>query len=154
MPKPHKIVNSEKSRDEFIDQVYRDFKEHKYTTYEWKIGADKSLPQNALLHVWLTEYAAHLLKTPKKSVTEEMLDGMKKQAKQMFYQETAESFMVHQVIDPWHPDRVKKAYRSSASWSMGEMYIFLNWLQIKAGQDDLVLESKGQYAKNKRKEIS
>lgn len=153
MPRPHKIVNSERSRDEFIDKVYRDFEEHKHTIYEWRIGAEDTTTQKALFHIWLKEYAAFILKIPKTDVTKEIIEGTKKKAKGMFYQETANSFMVYEPIDPWHPDKRKKSYTSCNDWSPGEFYLVLNWLQIKAGQDGLVLESKGQYAKNKKREI-
>lgn len=152
MPRPHKIVNSERSRDEFIDQIYRDFDEKKYTTYDWRYGADRSLDQNSLFHVWLTEYAAHLLKIPKKDVTKAMLDGMKIKVKQSFYRETAQRFMLHRIIDPWHPDKSRTAWTSSGDWSPGEMYMVLNWIQYKAADDGLALEAIGKYAKHKRRE--
>jgi len=154
MPRPHKIVNSERSRDEFIDQVYRNFDNDKHTTYEWRAGAEDTTKQKALFHIWIKDYAAFLLKMPKDYVTKEIIAGTKKEIKKRFYQETANKFMVHDTVDPWHPDGCKKAYTSSSDWSPGEMYLVLNWLQIKAGQDGLLLESKGRYAKNKRKEIS
>ena len=154
MPRPHKIVNSERSRDEFVNQIYRDFEEHKYVTYRWLIGAEDTKTQKALYHIWLKEYAAFILKIPKKDVSKEMVEGTKKGTKEMFYQETGNSFMVYKPINPWHSDGEETAYTSCSDWSPGDFYLVLNWLQIKAGQDGLVLESKGQYAKNKRNEIS
>lgn len=154
MPKPHKIVNCDQAFNEFVGLAHALYEEHKYITFEWRIGADRSLSQNALFHVWLTEYAAHLLNIPKKTVTPDILEGMKKTVKKRFYQETAESFMVHTIIDPWGQERAKKAYTSSSSWKPGEMYQVLNWLQIMAANDGLVLESIGEFSRNKQKQDS
>lgn len=130
------------------------FAEHKYVTFEWRIGEDRSLTQNSLLHVWLTLYAAHLLRIPKKAVDSAILAGIKRKAKKMFYEETGEAWMVHRIIDPWHPDKQRMDFTSSSDWSRGECYMFMNWLQNKAGEDGLILEATGEYAKNKRQQIA
>ena len=56
------IVNSLASRmalNKWVDDLYA---KHGYITFsEPRIGADRSLDQNALLHVWLPEYVAFTL---------------------------------------------------------------------------------------------
>lgn len=140
-----KIVNSERTRDEMIDNVYRLFDQHKFVTFEWSTDAACGLPQMALFHIWLRQYAAHILRISKHDVTEPIVEGMKKNVKKQYYVETSARFIVQQIVDPWAPDRIKLAYTSCAKWKRGEMYQVMNWLQMKAAEDGLVLESKGEY---------
>lgn len=128
------------------------YSEHKYLTLTWRIGADRSLDQNALLHVWLTEYAAYLLKKDKRQVTEQELEGMKKIAKRRYYAESGSEWMVFRPLDPFTGDEGQLALRSSKRYSRGEMFAFLSWLQMTAANDGLVLESRGEYAKLQREQ--
>ena len=152
MPKPHKVVNCDQAYQEFTGVAWALYQEHKHVTFEWRVGVDRSLSQNALFHIWLTQYAAHLLKIPRKDVNKGILQGIKEKTKERFYLEYPYDFMIHKVIDPWHPDKARLDYTSSAAWRSGEMYLVLSWLQNVAAQDGLILESKGEFAKNKRKE--
>jgi|GEM_PF-1208971 len=147
-------VNSEHTKRAFFAHIDQQFEEHKYLTFpKARIGADRSLNQNALFHVWLTEYAAHLTKTHIKMVPKTVVEGMKKVVKRDFYAETAHKFMVHEIVNPWTGGK-KVDYTSSADWKRGEIYMVLEWLQMKAANDGLVLESKGEYAKLKRQEAA
>ena len=138
----------------YVKKVEVMYAEHKYLTFdEPRIGADRSIPQNGLLHVWLAEYAAFILKIDKRDVYEGILEGMKLDAKKRFLLDNPDSssWMVHEVKGPLS-GRIKKAYTSSASWGRGEAYVFLTWLQMLAANDGLILESRGQFAKLQRKE--
>jgi len=144
------LVNSDISKKEFFAHVDKLYNEHKYLTFAApRIGPDRSLDQNALAHVWLTEYAAHLLNKGKKQVTAGELEGMKRTAKKEFYRETRHPWMVYDVVSPKTAE-CKKDFTSSAGWKRGEMYEFLCWLQAMAAHDGLVLESKGEFAKLQR----
>ena len=125
--------------------------EKKYLTFTWRVGEKRSLDQNALMHVWCTEYAAHLLKKDKKLVTKGELAGMKRSAKRHYYGETGFRWLVHEVVDPFDPSQKKLDLTSSKDWKRPEMYDFLTWLQVKAAGDGLILESKGEYAEMQRK---
>jgi len=147
-------VNSATSAMAFYRFVQTLFAEHKYLTFSWRIGEKRSLDQNALLHVWLAEYAAHLLGKDKKSVTRGELEGMKRHAKRMYYLETGFPWLVHEVVNPAKPAERKRDFTSSKTWKRGEMYLFLTWLQMKAATDGLILESRGEYAELQRKEAA
>jgi hypothetical protein len=145
------IVNSAMDLLAFPKFIAALFAEHKYVTFSWRIGADRSLDQNALAHVWLTEYAAHLLNKSKKQVTESELEGIKKIAKRKYYAETGAEWMVLRPVDPWTGEEGAPVLRSSKNYTRGEMFLFLTWLQMTAANDGLVLESLGEYAKLQRK---
>lgn len=135
----------------FVEQLFR---EKKYLTFSWRVGERRSIDQNALLHVWLTEYAAHCLDKDKKLVTKGELEGMKRHAKRMYYAHTGFTWLVHEVINPANPEQRKLDFTSSKDWKRGEMYLFLTWLQMTAAGDGLVLESRGEYAELQRKEAA
>lgn len=143
-------INSATSLKAFLADVERQYCEHKYITYSApRIGADRSLDQNALFHVWCTEYAAHLLTKHKKSVTAGELEGMKRIAKKRFYQHSGHTWLIHDMVNPFTGES-KKDYTSSKSWKRGEMFVVLTWLQNVAAEDGMVLESKGQFSKLQR----
>lgn len=145
-------VNSEHSLNAFLVNARALFEKHKYVTFPApRIGPDRSLDQNALMHLWLTEYAAHLAKCDKREVTPGMLEGIKRTMKGGFYSYTNAAYMVHTVKCP-KTGREKNDYTSSKSWKKGEMFDFLTWLQLQASYDGCVLESKGEYAKLQREQ--
>lgn len=123
-----------------------------YVTFSYRVGEKRSLDQNALAHVWLTEYAAYLLGKDKKQVTKGELEGMKRHAKLTFNAEFKRAWMIHEVINPKNPAQRKMDVTSSSTWKRGEMFEFLSWLQMKAAHDGLVLEGKGEYAELQRKQ--
>lgn len=147
-------VNSEHKWTCFITDARALYDEFKYVTWpKPRIGPDRSIDQNALFYVWLTEYAAHLLKKTTEQVTAGEVEGMKRCIKGHFYQEFSYPWMVHKVLNP-ETGQTKKDYTSSAKWKRGEIYLVLDYMQMKAAGDRLVLESKGQYAKLKREASS
>lgn len=147
-------VNSEHSELAYISYVKKMRAEHGYLTFpKPRIGADRSLDQNALFHVWATEYAAYLLKKSVKEVTKGELQGMKRIIKKRFNCHHPNNFMIHEIMDPFTGNS-KKDYTSSADWKHGEMYMVLDWLQMLAANDGLVLEAKGQFAKLKREQAA
>lgn len=147
------IVNSDHTLTAFVAHVKKQFADHKYVTYRWRIGADRSLDQNALFHVWLTEFAAHLAKCITKDVTPPMLEQIKKDVKGWCYRESAWDFMVYEEASLLTGE-TKKGFTSSSSWGRGEMYNVLCWLQAFAAQYGCVLEAKGEFAKLKRDEAA
>jgi len=143
---PH-IVNSEPTWLAFVAKARKVYDECKYATWgEPRIGENRSLTQSALMHVWLTECAAHYLSKTKKQVTPTDLEGMKRAAKARFYTEKRQPWMIHEIYNPFTDER-KKDYTSSAQWKTGEMFMFLEWLQLAAANDGFVLESIGEFNK-------
>lgn len=147
-------VNSEVTLAGYLQKVRKDYMEHRYVTYPApRIGPDRSLDQNALFHVWLTEFAAHLTPCHKSEVTPGMLEGIKRSVKQMFYRESGYEWMVHAVKCPL-TGREKKDWSSSKSWKRGEMFLVLTWLQMFAAEQGCILESKGQFHKLQREQVA
>ena len=148
------IINSDHTEAAFIASVKAARELHGYITYSApRVGKDRTMDQNALFHVWATEYAAHLLNKTKKDVTNGELAGMKRKIKQRFNAANSNNFMVHEITDPFTGD-TRRDYTSSADWKRGEAFMVLEWLQLHAANDGLILESLGQFDKLKRKQTS
>lgn len=145
------IINSTASFMLAVKQITELYDEHKYVTLSYRLGEDRSLDQNALLHVWLTEYVAFILRKDKRDITPAEVAGIKRAAKKDFYTETGRDWMVHKIADPWNPSQQKTDFTSSKNWKVGEMFEFLTWLQARGVNDGIVLESKGQYKKLQEK---
>ena len=147
----HWTVNSDHSEVAYIAHIKALRAEHGYLTFDSpRIGKDRSLKASALFHVWCGEYAAHLLKKHKSKVSKGEMDGMKRIIKKRFNAEHPNNFMVHDVINPFD-GQSKRDYTSSADWKVGEMFMVMEWTQIMAANDGLILESIGQFDKLKRK---
>jgi len=146
------VLNSDTSKKAFIANVEKLYDEHKYLTYGApRIGADRSLGQNALLHCWLTDFGCHLAKCHYTQFTDGMMEGIKKTMKGLFYREYPYEWMVHEVVCPL-TKRKKTDYTSSSKWKQGECFLVLTWLQNFAATQGCVLESKGEFQKLQREQ--
>ena len=145
-------VNSDYGLIAAINRITDWYHTHKYITIdEPRIGPDRSLDQNALFHVWLTEAAAYYLSKPIKEVTPTDVESMKITVKRHYYAETGAPFMIEKVQDVWR-NKTKEAYTSSKRWKRGEMFNVLTWFQMRAANDGLILESKGEFNKLQREQ--
>lgn len=144
------IMNSEHSLQAGLRRIQELYREHRYVTFDYRIGKDRSLDQNALLHVWLTEYAAHLLQVDKRLVTSAQLASIKRKMKKMFYLEHGYPWMIQRLDDLFGEEKSRNDFTSSKDWRTGEMYEFLTWLQMFAAEGGMILESKGQFNKLQR----
>ena len=142
-------VNSARTLADAHKWLDDNFKVEGFTRYKCRHGKSASLPMNALLHVWLTELAAHFAKCDPKEASANMVEGMKRSAKGFCYRETAWAWLVCDVFCPM-THRSKVDYTSSASWVKGKKSDFLNWLQVFAAQHGCILESKGEFAELKK----
>lgn len=143
----HRVVNSEHSKTAYKAQVDKWFAEHKYLTFpKPRIGKDRSLDQNALFHVWLTEWIAYKLNKAKNLVSRAELAGIKRTVKKLAYQHLRQDFLVHTITD-YDTGATKKDYTSSKDWKRGEMFMVLELIQNLAAEDGLILESKGEFKK-------
>lgn len=143
-------INSEHTEAAFIAHIKALRAEHGYITYSApRIGADRSLDQNALFHVWATEYAGHLLKKHTTEITTGELEGMKRAIKLKYNAQRPNNFIVCEIVNPFD-GTTKKDVSSSKTWRRGEMFDVLSWLQMMAANDGLALESRGEYQKLQR----
>jgi hypothetical protein len=144
-------INSEPSKTVAFQQLEQLYAEHKYVTIEYRLGQDRSLDQNALLHVWVGEmiefYTQKIRKSYEKNDWEDLMSGTKRMLKANCYNQNPDyRWLVHKIKDA-QTGKERVDYRSSANYLQGEMFMFLTWLQLKASFDGIVLESKGEYAK-------
>ncbi len=106
--------------------------------------SQRTLSQNALLHVWLRSYASHLLRKKLDLVSEREVGYMKMTAKRRCYADTSWGWLIEHRKDLITKES-SKGLTSSKKWSKGELFNFMEWLQAYAANDDLILESKGEY---------
>lgn len=106
--------------------------------------SQRTLSQNALLHVWLRSYASHLLRKKLDLVSEREVGYMKMTAKRRCYADTSWGWLIENRKDLITKES-SKGLTSSKKWSKGELFNFMEWLQAYAANDDLILESKGEY---------
>jgi hypothetical protein len=146
-------VNSKHTLSHAIKWLTDNFEAHKYSTYSVRHGADRSIDQNALFHVWALEYGCYLAKLHPKGLEaltrEAIIEQTKRAAKRRFYSEFKYQWMVIVLTDPFTGD-TKKDFRSSKGYKTAEMFEFLTWLQATAINDGCLLESKGEFAKKQR----
>lgn len=145
------IVNSMADLIAFPKLIESLFEEHKFLTFTWRIGQDRSLDQNSLLHVWLTDYAANLAGIHKKAVTPGMVEFLKRKCKKAYYKHAGQPWMLTTLVNPVTGQEFETIFASSKDYKRGEMFLFLTWLQNHAAEDGCILESLGEYAKLQRK---
>lgn len=146
------IVNSEATKKHFLKTVDTLFEQHKYLTFaQPQLGKDRSLSQNALLHVWITEIAAFCTGQHSKCVHKDLIEGTKLLAKRQCYAETRQDWLLQHVINP-ETGETECRPRSSADYTSGEMFFMLEWLQNHRAEKGLILESKGEFAKKQREQ--
>lgn len=146
-------INSDitkKAFHKFVDDL---FDEKKFLTFKWVVGADRSLDQNALFHVWCTEYAAHILGISKNRVLPEHIEGMKRRAKKGFYREFGRPWMIGKVYN-FSTKETELTFASSKDYKTPEMFEFLTWFQSVAMSSGCILESKGKFNKLQREQLS
>jgi len=106
--------------------------------------SQRTLSQNALLHVWLRSYASHLLKKKLELVSEREVGYMKMTAKRRCYADTGWGWLIEHRQDLITKES-SKGLTSSKKWSKGELFNFMEWLQAYGANDGLILESSGEY---------
>lgn len=144
-------VNSARSLAEAHKLLDQHFKECGYTKYQFKHDTPATLPMNALLHVWLTEFAAYLIKCKVEEIDEGAIEDIKRTMKRACYHETGQPWLIYRMTCPLTGSS-KVDVTSSAKWSKGEKCFFLDFLQSYAAKKGLILESKGEYKKLKEKQ--
>jgi hypothetical protein len=54
------VVNSEFTKEQFLEYAEKLFEDHKYVTFTWVIGKKRSQAQNNAMHLWLSQVAGEL----------------------------------------------------------------------------------------------
>ena len=107
-----------------------------------KYVTPRSMDQNALYWVWVTEYACHLLNKTK--ITEEEKQAMSYTLKRHCYKETNWPFLLVDRADLFTNEKKPQA-ASTSDFSKHQMFDFMCWVQARAADDGLILESQGDY---------
>ena len=150
--KDNHIINSESSFTAFVSNARAMFDEYKYSTFSKpRIGEDRSISQNSLLHVWVTEFIAEVAGVSVKAVKKSDIKATKRTLKKSYYNYSGHRFLIER-IECKISGQSKNDYTSSADWSSGEMYQFLTWFQLEAANFGVILESKGRFKANQIKE--
>lgn len=108
-----------------------------------KYTGARSMDQNSLLQVWSREYARHVLK--RDEVTEAEQEAMRITLQRACYAATGWDWLIEHVPDLFTGE-TKPQRRSTTKFSKGEMTELLSWIQHRAAEDGLILESLGEYA--------
>ena len=116
--------------------------------------AERSLSQNALFHVWVRDYASLIFQKPTKDLSNEEQVAMKISLKQECYLETDWQFLVVMNRNVFR-GKEKIGLASSADYSTGEMFQFMEWVQgFAVRKHKLILESKGEFATLKEQQYT
>jgi hypothetical protein len=144
------VVCSDRTVEQMQAMVPSLFKANKYVIFSWTYGDTATLPQKALIHIWLKTWAAFALHKREEDVTKQEMEGMKRSVKARYYHETGAAFMVEEIFDPLAPTKRRLEYTSIADWSPADCYHVMTWMQGQAAQNGLVLEAVGEYQSNCR----
>jgi len=139
--------------DEFLraisDQI--DSKEAFKVTVSGLSGG--SLPQKALLHIWVREYAAIYFRKHKKALTGDDETDIKVMMKQKAYKEYGWDFLTKKVTN--HDLGISAhILKSIAEYSKGELYMFMEFVQAYCATQGVILESSGEYQNLKDQSMS
>lgn len=112
-----------------------------------KTHKNQSISQRALLHIWIREYAKFITPNWNQFESNEQTKlerATKLSIKRRAYGDNHWPWLLDVVTDVFTGKESTQA-TSSESWSQGECYQFMEWLQIMAGIDGLILEAKGEF---------
>lgn len=146
------IVNSAETLRDYLEYAVQIYTHYRYVVFQKvKIGKLRTLPQNALFHVWLREFIAQKLKKKPREVEPCEVAGIKRTVKKIAYVHTRAAFLHHEIMD-YETGEKKRDYTSSADWSRGEMYQVLSLFQMFAAEQDVILESVGEFQRLQEEE--
>lgn len=110
--------------------------------------SERSMSQNALLHIWVREYAAMRFKKPYKGVDKADEDNVKIIFKQACYQDARYDWLCKRVTN-LDTNLFAVVLKSTSEYDKGEMFMFMEWVQAYAAQKGLLLESMGEFGRLK-----
>ena len=144
------IINphSDATVQEFLYRFEEILKDKKPVKITMKKYTQSSLPQKALLHIWVREYAAHYYKKPIKELSDSEQTNMKVTLKQRAYKEYGWDFLTKKVTNV---ETGISAYvlESISEYDKGECYMFMEFMQDYCAAQGLILESSGEFKRLK-----
>ena len=144
------IINphSDATVQEFLYQFEKILKDKKPVKITMKKYTQSSLPQKALLHIWVREYAAHYYKKQIKELSDLEQTNMKVTLKQRAYKEYGWDFLTKKVTNV---ETGISAYvlESISEYDKGECYMFMEFMQDYCAAQGLILESSGEFKRLK-----
>jgi len=136
--------HNEDTVQEFLKEFESKLKEGDALKISLKSYSEGSLPQKALLHIWIREYASKFFKKHIKAITEGDQIDIKTMLKQKAYKDYGWDFLVRKVTN--HELNVS-AYvlKSIGDYSKGELYMFMEFVQDYVATQGLILNSQGEF---------
>lgn len=151
MPQYHSLDTREQI-DHFLLLLAKRRSTNKSTTVCFSSPDTKrSIDQNALFQKWAREYACHTLN--KQTVSEAEHDAMKYTLQRHAYADTGWAYLLGEKRDLFTGE-VKPDRAHTKNFDKGEMHQFLNWVQNRAAQDGLMLESLGEYQQLQAEQVA
>jgi hypothetical protein len=150
--KKHYLVNSRRTCELMKLQVEQAFSEGKYIRFQWETGEPIKQEQLALFHIWLRKWVGHNFHKTDDEVSKHEIEKFKQEVKEQYYQETGAYWMVETVPDKLSANGQRVRMTSAASWSNGEAFKIMEWMQMKAAERGLILESTGEHQKLKEQQ--
>ena len=132
----------------FIKEFESQLKDGDSLKITMKAFSESSLPQKALAHIWIREYAAFYHGKTIKELTKKEEDNMKVTLKQRAYKEYGWDFLLKEVTNV-ETGRSAHILESISEYDKGECYIFMEFMQDYCADQGLVLKSTGEYKKLK-----
>lgn len=137
-------IHNDDTVQEFLKEFEKQLKEGDALKISLKSYSEGSLPQKALLHIWIREYASKYLKKHIKAITEDDQIDIKTQLKQKAYKQYGWDFLVRKVTN--HELNISAlVLKSVADYSKGELYMFMEFVQDYVASQGLILNSQGEY---------
>lgn len=140
------VYNTDTSKAQAKHMLNDFLLEHGKCSMKLTKGDRRRLSQNNLFQHWARKYAAFIKGCDPKSIDEQTHERTKTGLKLRCYLNTGWRFMVNSFKD----DSCSEPYlvpKSSAELEVGEMFSFMEWLQVYAAEQGLILESQGEYLK-------
>ena len=122
---------------------------HAVVTLKVEGGNRRSLDQNSLFQKWARQYAAHLTGIPENEIPDKVHEHMKYTLQRHCYAAMGWDFLLTEHEDLFTKKR-RLDRRSTRDMDTGEMFAFMEWIQSRAADDGLILESLGEYAEHKQ----
>ena len=107
-----------------------------------KYTSPRTMDQNALYWLWVTEFARFLLDRHK--ISEREKQDMHYTLQRRCYAATQWEWLISHETDLISGES-KVARRSTTKFQKGEMTAYMEWVQIAAADRGLILESQGEY---------
>jgi hypothetical protein len=144
------IVNpiNEGTVQDFLHQLEEILKLKEPVKITMKKYTQSSLPQKALLHIWVREYAAYHYKKSIKELSDSEQTNMKVTLKQRAYKEYGWDFLTKKVTNV-ETGISAHILESISEYDKGECYMFMEFMQDYCAAKGLILESSGEFKRLK-----